>query len=396
MNKRLGHFLFLNVGHLYDHLFMLLYPTVVLSLEKDPIFAGGYGALITLSVYGFIAFGAGALPAGWLGDRWSRRGMMIVFFVGIGLASIFTGMAETPLGLGIGLTSIGLFAAIYHPVGIAMVASNARYLGRELGINGVFGNLGVASAALTAGFIADAYGWRVAFIAPGVVSIITGVAYAFYVRGMDLEPVRSKESAKPKHIGKSEIIRVFGVILGATAFGTMIFNGATIGLPKIFDQRLGELATTATDVGMWAFGVFAIAAVAQVIIGHLLDRYPLKPIFITVALLQVPVLLIATTAVGLPMLATALAMMLLVFSGIPINDTLVARYTTDAWRARVYAAKYVVGLGIASATVPMLGMIHDATGDFYWMFVILAGCATMVVVCALILPGARRPVQASA
>lgn len=396
MNKRLGHFLFLNVGHLYDHLFMLLYPTVVLSLEKDPIFAGGYGALITLSVYGFIAFGAGALPAGWLGDRWSRRGMMIVFFVGIGLASIFTGMAETPLGLGIGLTSIGLFAAIYHPVGIAMVASNARYLGRELGINGVFGNLGVASAALTAGFIADAYGWRVAFIAPGVVSIITGVAYAFYVRGMDLEPVRSKESAKPKHIGKSEIIRVFGVILGATAFGTMIFNGATIGLPKIFDQRLGELATTATDVGMWAFGVFAIAAVAQVIIGHLLDRYPLKPIFITVALLQVPVLLIATTAVGLPMLATALAMMLLVFSGIPINDTLVARYTTDAWRARVYAAKYVVGLGIASATVPMLGMIHDATGDFYWMFVILAGCATMVVVCALILPGARRPVQAAA
>ena len=396
MNKRLGHFLFLNVGHLYDHLFMLLYPTVVLSLEKDPIFAGSYGGLITLSVYGFIAFGAGALPAGWLGDRWSRRGMMIVFFIGIGLASIFTGMAETPLGLGIGLTSIGLFAAIYHPVGIAMVASNARYLGKELGINGVFGNLGVASAALTAGFIADAYGWRVAFIAPGVVSIVTGLAYALYVRGMDLEPAKSKDSARPKHIEKAEVIRVFAVILGATAFGTMIFNGATIGLPKIFDQRLGELATTATDVGMWAFGVFATAAVAQVIIGHLLDRYPLKPIFITVALLQVPVLLLAATAVGLPMLATALAMMLLAFSAIPINDTLVARHTTDAWRARVYAAKYVVGLGIASATVPMLGMIHDATGDFYWMFVILAGCAAMVVVCALILPGARQPVRAAA
>lgn len=396
MNKRVGHFLFLNVGHLYDHLFMLLYPTIVLTLEKDPIFAGSYGGLITLSVYGFIAFGAGALPAGWLGDRWSRRGMMIVFFVGIGAASIFTGMAETPLALGFGLTSIGLFAAIYHPVGIAMVASNARYLGKELGINGVFGNLGVASAALTAGFMADVYGWRVAFIAPGVVSIVTGVAYAFYVRGMDLEPAKSKGSAKPEHIGKSEVIRVFGVILGATAFGTMIFNGATIGLPKIFDQRLGELAATATDVGMWAFGVFAAAAVAQVIIGHLLDRYPLKPIFITVALLQVPVLLFAATAVGLPMLATALAMMLLVFSAIPINDTLVARYTTDAWRARVYAAKYVVGLGIASATVPMLGMIHDATGDFYWMFVILAGCAAMVVVCSLILPGRRHTVAAAA
>lgn len=393
MDKRHGHFLFLNIGHLYDHLFMLLYPTVVLSLEQDPIFIGGYGSLITLSVYGFIAFGAGALPAGWLGDRWSRRGMMIVFFIGIGTASIFTGMSEGSLDLGIGLTSIGLMAAIYHPVGIAMVASNARYLGRELGINGVFGNLGVASAALTAGFIADTYGWRTAFIAPGVVSIITGIAYAFYVRGMDLEPAKAKPSAKPKHISKTKLIRVFGVILGATAFGTMIFNGTTIGLPKIFVQRLGELATTTTEVGIWAFGVFTIAAVAQVIIGYLIDRYPLKPIFITVALLQVPVLLIATTAVGLPMLATALAMMLLVFSAIPINDILVARYTTDAWRARVYAAKYVVGLGIASATVPMLGTIHNATGDFYWMFVILAGCATMVVVCALILPGGQQPVQ---
>ncbi len=92
-DRRLSTFAFLNLGHAYDHLFILLYPTVVLALGD--VFQASYGELLALSVYGFIAFGAGALPAGWLGDRWSRRGMMIVFFVGIGLASIVTGLARS-------------------------------------------------------------------------------------------------------------------------------------------------------------------------------------------------------------------------------------------------------------------------------------------------------------
>src|SRR5690606_6962280 len=131
---------FLNLGHTYDHLFMLLYATAVLAIEAA--WGLSYGQLIALATPGFIAFGAGAVPAGWLGDRWSRNGMMAIFFIGIGAASMVTGLARTPLEIGIGLFLIGLFASIYHPVGIAMVSQGpAETLGWRLGVNGVYGNM---------------------------------------------------------------------------------------------------------------------------------------------------------------------------------------------------------------------------------------------------------------
>ena len=171
-DRRLTTFAFLNLGHAYDHLFILLYPTVVLALGD--VFQASYGELLALSVYGFIAFGAGALPAGWLGDRWSRRGMMIVFFVGIGLASIRTGLARSTVDIAVGLGLVGLFASIYQPVGIAMVAeTDPARVGKALGLNGVFGNLGVAFAGVTAGALTDMISWRAAFIVPGVVAVAT-------------------------------------------------------------------------------------------------------------------------------------------------------------------------------------------------------------------------------
>ena len=152
MSRDRARFLFLNVGHAYDHLFMLLFPTVVLVLERE--WNRPFSELLPYALGGFIAFGLGALPAGLLGDRWSRPHMMTIFFLGIGGASILTGMAAGPWGLAAGLTLIGLFASIYHPVGVAMVVQGVENVGLRLGVNGVAGNLGVAAAALTAGALA--------------------------------------------------------------------------------------------------------------------------------------------------------------------------------------------------------------------------------------------------
>ena len=140
-------FLFLNVGHFLDHFFMLIFTTAVLTMESE--FADSYGRLILLTTWSFFFFGGASLPAGWLGDKWSRHGMMFVFFIGIGSASILTGFALEPLYIEIGLALIGVFAAIYHPVGLALVVEEASRVGRALAINGVWGNMGVAAAALT-------------------------------------------------------------------------------------------------------------------------------------------------------------------------------------------------------------------------------------------------------
>ena len=175
MRERL-HFLLLNLGHFLDHLFTLIFATVAaLALHRE--WGLGYADLLKYATPGFFAFGVFALPAGWLADKWSREGMMSVFFVGIGFASIATAFARTPLEIGIGLFVVGVFAAIYHPVGLAIVVEKWKNTGMRIAVNGVWGNLGVASAALLTGYFIDHGGWRIAFIVPGIVSILIGIAY---------------------------------------------------------------------------------------------------------------------------------------------------------------------------------------------------------------------------
>ena len=167
---------FVNAAHFIDHYSMLIFAAAVIVM--GPALGMAYSELLPYATPGFVAFGAGSLLTGWLGDRWSRRHMMVIFFVGIGASMIAVGLVQTPLQLGAALLSIGLFASIYHPVGTAMIVSYADRLGREMGINGVWGNLGVASSALVTGVIGQYLGWRWAFIVPGIVTILIGFAFA--------------------------------------------------------------------------------------------------------------------------------------------------------------------------------------------------------------------------
>ena len=174
------HFLFMNLGHFFDHLLMLVFATVAaLTLVHE--WDIRYANLIPYATPGFVAFGLFSLPAGWLADRWSREGMMLVFFFGIGLASITTALAQTPLQIAVGLFAIGVFAAIYHPVGLTLVVQGRDRTGLPIAVNGVFGNLGVACAALLAGYLADHSGWRSAFIWPGIVTVAIGIAYGLFL-----------------------------------------------------------------------------------------------------------------------------------------------------------------------------------------------------------------------
>lgn len=380
---------FLNLGHALDHLFMLIFPTVVLAMS--PEFGRGYGDLLGLSLGGFIAFGACSLPAGWLGDRWSRRGMMIVFFVGIGASSVLTGFARNAAEIAIGLTLVGVFAAIYHPVGIAMLVRNHPRTGRALGVNGFFGNLGVASAALTAGALADLAGWRAAFIAPGAVSILAGLAFALLTRRQDAAGAAPKKAAAA--LPRAVVARVFAVLMVATVCGGIIFNATTIAMPKVFDERLAALTDTTLGIGVLVALVYLLAAFAQLLVGTLLDRGSLRGIFVLVAALQAPLLFLAGSVENYLMLATAIAMMFLVFGQIPINDAMVARYTDDEWRSRVYAVRYVVSFGASATAVPLVAVLHRATGGFQEIFTVLAALALCIFAASLLFP---KPVARAA
>ena len=397
MPRQRLNFLFLNVGHFFDHLFMLIFATVA-ALRLAGEWGMSYAALIPYATPGFVAFGICAIPAGWIADKWSREAMMVVFFTGIGASSIATALADTPIGMAIGLFAIGVFAAIYHPVGLALVVEGREKTGIPLAINGVFGNLGVAAAALLTGWLIDTGGWRSAFVLPGAVSIAIGVGYAgFLWVGRTGSPVARtgdtgtrSPGAGASSIGRAAFLRVLSIIVFTTAIGGLIFQSTTFALPKVFDERLAGLAGSATEIGGYAFLVFAVAGLAQLVVGHLVDRHSVRAVFAIVAGLQAVFFAVMYQLTGLAALVVALAFMLVVFGQIPINDVLVGRIANSAWRSRLYAIRYIVTFSVMASTLPVIAGIHASWG-FSALFAVMAVAAGCILAAVLMLPRTVSP-----
>lgn len=383
-------FLLLNAGHFLDHFFMLVFATAAaLTLTRE--WDMGYAELIPYATPGFVAYAVFSLPAGWLADRWSRDAMMTIFFVGIGLASAATALADTPLQIAAGLALVGVFAAIYHPVGIALVIEGHVRTGFPLAVNGVFGNLGVASAALITGYLIDHAGWRAAFVWPGLLSVGVGIAHHFVAARVSGNARRG--NTKPAGVAhqayeRGVMLRVLTVVFFSTAVGGLIFQSTTFSLPKVFDERLSELAVSATAVGWYAFLVFAVAAVGQLIVGHLIDRHSVRTIFMGIAVAQTAMFAAMPGQTGWPALLVAFLFMLAVFGQVPINDALVGRVTRNEWRSRVLAMRYVLTFSITALAVPAIAWIYGNWG-FDRLFVILAVAAACVFASVALLPRLR-------
>ena len=173
--------LFVNVAHALDHFVLLVYPTAVIAMA--PELGLPYASLIGLSTGAFVAFGLFSLPMGWLAERWGRRDMLAAFFFGCGLALLGLAASSTPAVLAAWLLVLGLFSAIYHPIGSAMLVGHARRLGRDLGRNGVWGNLGAGLASGVTALTAAWLGWRAAFALPGLACLAAGAAFVALVPG---------------------------------------------------------------------------------------------------------------------------------------------------------------------------------------------------------------------
>ncbi len=373
---------------------MLVFASVA-ALRLTSEWSLSYAALIPYATPGFIAFGVCAVLAGWIADKWSREGMIVIFFIGIGISSILAGMANTPIQIALGLTLIGIFAAIYHPVGLAMVVQGRVKTGMPLAVNGVFGNLGVASAALLTGFLIDSAGWRSAFFVPGVISILLGLSYWVFVSSEKRVTADNAETGsrgaklESRAITRQVLLKVFAIIFFTTAIGGLIFQSTTFALPKIFAERLTEIAGSATLVGWYAFLVFSLAALAQLVIGYLVDHHSVRTVFAIVALLQAIFFYLMTHLDGLMALLVSIAFMFVVFGQIPINDVLVGRMARSEWRSRAYALRYVVTFSVMASAVPFIGWIH-ANWGFTRLFSVLAFAALMIFAAVLLLPRANH------
>ena len=371
--------LLLNLAHAIDHMFLLIFATAVGSIAAEFGFAR-WEDLMPYGVGAFVLFGLGSLPAGRLGDLWGRRRMMLLFYFGIGASALLAALTRDAWQLAAALTLLGAFASIYHPVGIPMLLQRASNPGAVIGINGLAGNLGIAVAALSTGFMVQWFGWRVAFAIPGLLAVGAGLLFARLCPHETEAPARRTSRARVT-LTPAMMARVFVVMTGASVTVGLIFNFTTNGNAQLLSERFRGVVEDPALLGTMLAAVYAVASLAQVVVGRLIDRVPLKPLYLGIALMQIPLLALAAQAQGWWLLVLLLGVMIFIFGSIPFTDAMIVRYVDDRIRSRVAGARLTVSIGISSLAVWLLGPVVKASsfGALLWGMALIATCTVAVV-----------------
>ncbi len=366
---------FLNWAHALDHFVLLIYPTVVIGLEV--IYQRPYAELIALSTAAFVAFGVFSLPAGWLPDRRGRRNMMAAFYIGCGVSLVGVALSPNLVVLALALFALGVFAAIYHPVGMPMLLEASQAQGRTVAFNGVCGNLGAALAAGVAAAIASWLGWRVAFLVPALVCIATGIAYVMLVPD-DRHRTASRKTTADVVLSQRAALIMFSLYVMISLASGLTFNIISIALPKIVDERLGE-GVSLLAVGWLATAVFMCGAVGQIVVGRLVEKIAPYQLFAVIVALQFLGILWAANSSGMMLILALAVTMVAIYGQVTVGDLVIARYTADAWRGRVYAVRYFLTFVSAGAAVSIIAFLHSR-GGFDLLLMTVAGIAAVFLV----------------
>lgn len=386
--KRSFHSGVLNVGHALNHYFLLIFPSVVLTLHKE--WDMSYAELLQVGSGAMLVYGVMSMPAGWLADRWSRKGMMLVFYFGMGTSALLTALSQTPWQMGLGLCVIALFAAIYHPVGIALIFSSANKTGRAIAVNGLAGNLGLALAAMGTALLCQWFSWQAAFYVPGLVCLLTGVVYWYASKGVtDIEHAKNIRDDVTMPLRQLKVL--FACAAVVVFFGGLVFQSTTTSLPKIMDAQFSQslsLSSTLTT------SIFVCAAFIQLVVGELLDRVDIKKLLACIAGGQLLFLPLATVTHEWSLVLVFVGLMLCTYAQIPVNDWLIGRYSDAKWRSRIYAAKYTLSFSTGPIAYWLIAATYAHTQEFVLMYFILAGGMGLASLSAMMMPSSRKNTEA--
>jgi len=380
-----------NIGHLFTHTFTILYATAVLYLPT--VFNLPYGEMLGLAGLGLVLYGVAALPFGWIADRWSKVGMMVIFFFGIGLSTLIIGLANSTTTLFTGLTLLGLFASIYHPVGISWLIACARKQGITLGVNAVFGNLGSALAPVFVGLMIDYFNWRLAFIIPSICAFVLGammVAAWSSGRIADVEADMVPTEPPPRHA----VRRVLLVLTLTMACSGLVYAGLMNTIPKLFQSGLGDsLAGNYTQLGLVAGAVIGLSSFSSIAGGLLADRFSPRTVYLGFVVLVIPPLMMITSITGVALVVAVLLALSFNVAFAAAENMLVARYTPFKWRSFAFGARFVLALGIGGITVRIAGILHDRYGNFDILYLVFGCVAVVAAIGVYLLP--RESVRAA-
>jgi MFS family permease len=393
---------FASAGHFLHHVLTGLFLTLAVILEG--IWQRPYAEIIALWTLGAAMIGVGAPLAGWLADRFGHARMMVVFFLGIGFASIVAGLVSDSSEMGLALALLGGFGAIYHPVALAWVSMTAPAdaRGRLMGILGIAGSIGVACAAVIAGGLAAIAGWRMAMILPGIVTIIAGLALLFClltgrVAASNHQP--GQDTAQPVAAEAARIPWGVLIVLAVTfMLGSISYTAYSTALPKWLSDMLLLDSARAAQLGLIVGATMLMGSAGQLIGGRLADQMPMKTLYVATFLVKLPLMLLAAWFGGVWVLLIAVVIGFMFDFSAPVENLLLARYSSGKRRGLAFGLKFAMGFVAAPLGVNLVAWAYgDAAGGAPALFLALAACGFVMLVAAMALPrdaGARTAPRA--
>jgi predicted MFS family arabinose efflux permease len=268
-----------------------------------------------------------------------------------------------------------------------MIVQGSDRPGFVIGVNGLVGNLGIAIGASLSVLLATHYGWPMAYIVPGIVCLIAGALFAILVPTEQEAPAKRK--ARMLDLPPNVMARVFMIMTCAAVTGSIVFNFTTNSNGEMLKARIAELAADPGLLSAVLFGIFAVASLMQLVVGTLIDRYPLKRVYLPILVAQVPLFLLAAYAEGWGLIGLTTLFMVFVFGAIPFTDAMIVRYVDDRMRSRVTGMRLAIGFGVSSVVVAAIGPSVKAAG-FPTLLVTLAGVAFCTMLAISFLPSERR------
>ena len=380
-------------AHFMHHVLVSLFLTLVLMLTLE--WGRDYGELIALWTIGSLMIGLGAPLAGWLADRWGESRVMVAVFFGLGGASILCGLAQSPGEMNVSLTLLGVFGALYHPVGNSWVVKHARERGKAVALAGIFGSFGVATGPVAAGVINDVLDWRWAFILPGVVTVGFGVAL-IAMKFLTLIPERDGDAHETLHEAptardRRNVIALLGVTMTLTLIAVTAFVTA---LPKLVESLNLTTKEGLTSVGLLVGAIYLAASGAQFVGGHYADRGAARGTYLLSFVALSGVFLVSAMTSNWLLIPLAIVVMFLFEAIAPIETIFVARYSPPGQRGLFFGMRYAISVVGGPAGVSLVSLLYDPQGGFSNLLLVLAGASIVTALIALALP--RDPRAAGA
>jgi len=378
---------YLYFSHFLDHFVMLIFAKA--AYDAGLYFDLSYGETIQLGTLGFVLFGLVSPLAARLADYYSRSLLMVVFHFGLGICAVAISFSQTANHLLIGLAGLGAFASIFHPVGIAMLLKNPNKIGFRLGLNGVFGNMGVAAAPLMTGILIFYYDWRTAFLVSGVLCVIYGVVFVLSLRPEINNDIKNDNTGQEVGFSEGWALVLFALAISTTV-GGFIFAAVTFLIPRYFEVYMSNLSLSIALTGVLASLVYAFSSFSQVGVGWLIDRVSPKRVLFCMALGQIVFIFFASLFSDWILFIFMTMAVCFVFGQIPITDAIMVRYVPDDWRNRVLSIKFVLNLGVGASVLPVCSFLLSSGYQLSDLFSFMSFSAVVILGASLLLPSQSK------